>query len=68
MRTMTSAAPETYASPWPVDPASASIADWIEDQRSLLPMFAIICAAVGALLVGGLLNTSNPQQFRVVTR
>lgn len=34
---------------------AASIADWIEDQRSLLPMFAIVCAAVGAFLVGGLL-------------
>ena len=34
---------------------AASIADWIEDQRSLLPMLAIVCAAVGAFLVGGLL-------------
>lgn len=34
---------------------AASIADWIEDQRSLLPMFATIAAAVGAVLVGGLL-------------
>lgn len=34
---------------------AAPIADWIEDQRSLLPVFAIVRAAVGAFLVGGLL-------------
>jgi len=39
-----------------VDPeGAASIADWIEDQRSLLPMFAFVFAGVGAVLVGGLL-------------
>lgn len=39
-----------------IDSADAtSIADWIEDQRRLLPTLAIVCAAVGVILIGGLL-------------
>lgn len=40
---------------------AASIADWIEDQRSLLPLFAIVSAAVGAFLAGGLLVGALPR-------
>ncbi|MDA4894517.1 hypothetical protein PFZ55_47420 [Streptomyces sp. MS2A] len=40
---------------------AASIADWIEDQRSLLPMLAIVSAAVGAFLLGGLLLGVPPR-------
>lgn len=34
---------------------AASIADWIQDRRSLLPMLAVVIGAVGLILVGGLL-------------
>lgn len=40
---------------------AASIADWIEDQRSLLPMLAIVSAAVGVFLLGGLLLDVLPR-------
>ncbi|QZY52373.1 hypothetical protein [Leucobacter tenebrionis] len=50
--------PEPYerlTDPPDIDSAdAASIADWIEDQRSALPMLAIVCAAVGAIVIGGL--------------
>lgn len=39
---------------------AASIADWVEDQRSVLPMLAIVCATVGLILVGGLLLGALP--------
>ncbi|MFI6346407.1 hypothetical protein [Streptomyces sp. NPDC050560] len=34
---------------------AASIVDWLENQRSLSPLFTIVSAAVGALLADGLL-------------
>lgn len=40
---------------------AASIADWIEDQRSVLPMFAVVAAAVGAFVIGGLLSGALPR-------
>ncbi|MBA0053359.1 hypothetical protein E0L36_21515 [Streptomyces sp. AJS327] len=38
-----------------------SIADWIEDQRSVLPMLAIVSAAVGAIVIGGLMISVPPR-------
>lgn len=33
---------------------AASMIDWIEDQKSMLPMFAIAASAIGVIIVGGL--------------
>ncbi|MGI6877698.1 hypothetical protein [Microbacterium sp. gxy059] len=56
------ASSERLADPPDADAAdAASIADWIEDQRSVLPLLAIVSAVVGVLLIGGLLIGSLPR-------